>query len=302
MDRSQWPAPTIRIDEGQQKQQKSYSFNDKPTNKVSQTKPVVIQADIFSAPKDEGASSNNQREGGQKMTDWWSVGIGIATVLILLLQTAVFGRQAFRLRQTVKYMREQGNDMQNSIAQAVRAANAMENVAAGINETVITNRTVVENQRDFWSRQMRAYVSVDTGGDRRQGGNIRFEFRPTIANSGQTPANNVRVLSKCQVSTANIPEDFDFSVQFEGSGTGSVATMFPRQTKFHANIFSRKCTIQEMRRLLVGQLVFHLWGKITYDDIFEKEHFTNFSYLIFVPTNKRGSTIWHTTDRHNDAD
>jgi hypothetical protein len=54
----------------------------------------------------------------------------------------------------------------------------MENVAAGINETVITNRTVVENQRDFWSRQMRAYVSVDTGGDRRQ--------LPTVARRRQT--------------------------------------------------------------------------------------------------------------------
>ena len=299
---SYWPSPAFLGEESHKPQSEADRFHKKTSNAERSAELLVCKFDIFDAQKDQRDATDKQTEQFcNAAPDWWSIGIGIVTALILLLQTAVFGRQAFRLRQSVNYMRSQGDDMRESIAQAGRAADAMESVARGIGETVATNRTVVENQKDFWARQMRAYVSTDTGADRRQRRSIRFEFRPVIANNGQTPANNLRVSSKCEVRTPSIPADFDFSVRTDDVGAGSATTMFPRQTKFHSNVFNRRCSVQEMRGLLTGRLVFHLYGRVTYTDIFEQERFTNFSYFIFIPTNKRGSTIWRTTDQHNDA-
>lgn len=268
---------------------------------ASSTSPV--SRDDINAPKDQPETPRERGERLRKASiDGWTIFIGICTVLILGIQALVFSRQALKLRQSVEAMNTQSADTKLSIAQATRAAVAMEGVAAGIEETVKTNKTVLEYQKDFWSRQMRAYVSVDTGACIRQGRRLRFEFRPLLTNNGNTPANNVRVLSKCELVSALVPSDFDYVLGFEGPGTGSATTLFPRQTKYHANIFVRKLTIGELRPLLVGKNAFHLWGQVTYDDVFNTPRYTNFSYIIYMPTNKRGAPTWNVTDQHNDAD
>jgi hypothetical protein len=148
---------------------------------------------------------------------------------------------------------------------------------------------------------MRAYISVDIGGYRRQNKNIRFEFRPVINNTGNTPANNVRVLSKSDIIYDTISDIFDYRIAFEGTGRGSSTTLSPRQNKFHAHVFNRKCSMNEIRDLLKARNAFHLWGQVTYEDIFGIERYTRFSYMIYIPTNKRGTPVWHTTDKNNEA-
>ena len=195
--------------------------------------------------------SEHAKEKGN--ADWWLVRLTGVLGVIGLLQLAVFGLQARRLRQSIDTMRElgtqQSTDMTRSISQATRAATAMEDVATGIGETVSINKSVIEGQRDFWSRQMRAYISIDTGGYLRQNRRFRFEFQPNIANNGQTPANSLTVISRIEIKVPNIPDDFDFSLTPDHVGQRSVATMFPRQTRFHSATYHRRCTMPELRGL-----------------------------------------------------
>jgi hypothetical protein len=56
-------------------------------------------------------------------------------------------------------------------------------------------------------RQLRAYLPVEPGTTFRQSKKHRakFEFRPTVVNNGQTPASNVKILSKVDFGSPSIP-------------------------------------------------------------------------------------------------
>jgi hypothetical protein len=220
--------------------------------------------------------------------------------LCLVISTILLWRSTQRLADVAA---DQSRDMQNSIAEASRAAAAMEKVAEGIAQTVETNKTVLDTQRDFWRRQMRAYVSVEIGASVRQNrrNKTRFEFRPVLHNNGQTPAKDVRVVSICSVEAPMIPADFDYATSMATGGMTCAVTIFPHQNKFHSSVFLRDVTLSEMRELLKGTKVFHLWGRVSYKDVFDEPKYTHFSFVIFVPTNKRGLPIWHSTEQHNDA-
>jgi hypothetical protein len=158
--------------------------------------PLVVK--LLVTPKSAEQVANDKQERDEKAwSDTWLISLTGFLGLVGIIQAGVFWLQARRLRQSVELMSDQSADTKLSIAQATRAALAMEGVAAGIEETVKTNKTVLDNQRDFWSRQLRAYISVDIGIYRRQNNKLRFEFRPVPANNGNILGNNVRVLSKC---------------------------------------------------------------------------------------------------------
>jgi hypothetical protein len=61
-----------------------------------------------------------------------------------------------------------------------------------------TRDLVVGSERTA-KRQLRAYISVEMGTNFRQNRRVRFEFRPIVNNNGQTPANEVKILSKIQL-------------------------------------------------------------------------------------------------------
>ena len=61
--------------------------------------------------------------------DRWLIVIGIVQAFIFLLQLFVFRDQARKLRQTVDAAAEQSSLMKNSINEATRAADAMEEFA-----------------------------------------------------------------------------------------------------------------------------------------------------------------------------
>jgi hypothetical protein len=239
-----------------------------------------------------------------KPTDWI---LAAFTGMLVLYTRRLYVATAGLFVET-KGLREAADsqklDMAHSIREAARAATAMEGVVKGIERTVATNENVLETQRDFWSRQMRAYISVDIGGYIRQNRrkNIKFEFRPNIINNGATPANFVKVFARCDIKTINIPIDFDFSINNDHHNAPGSATIFSRVSKFKSTVFERFASRQELAGLLKGKLIFHVWGTVFYEDIFGADRSSNFSFVIFMPNNKRGNPIWQTTERHNDAD
>jgi hypothetical protein len=153
--------------------------------------------------------------------------------------------------------------------------------------------------------QLRAYVSVEIASSPpiRQKGTLRFEFRPDIVNNGQTPAKRLEVLSRIDVSEFAVPKNFDYRIPPNPPGNlKSVTTLGVGMKRFHHCIIQRALTRDELRKLAKAKLAFHIWGTVTYFDIFDVKHFTNFSYVILLPVSKRVLAIWHTTEHHNDAD
>lgn len=162
----------------------------------------------------------------------------------------------------------------------------------------------VGEARKSTERQLRAYLSVETGISYRQSQKhrTRFEFRPNVVNNGRTPASDVKILSKLDFIAPPIPRNFDYSLSPIGLAPGSIAAIGAGKDKFHGAVFYRFLTWPELRALGKGTKRFHLWGQVTYKDIFKIERRTYFSFLIFVPTSKKAQVFWLATEHHNDFD
>src|SRR5207253_5154414 len=111
-------------------------------------KPLIIKALPTEKTAAERAQEVNDRR-DKAAADWWTVGLTLALVdvgalqfLALIVQAIVFGVQAKQLRASVDLTRTNANrqeqDMAASIAEAARAAGAMERVATSLAETVVS--------------------------------------------------------------------------------------------------------------------------------------------------------------------
>jgi hypothetical protein len=158
-----------------------------------------------------------------------------------------------------------------------------------------TQRNLAE---DTAERQLRAYVSIESGGNGRQRRGGRFEFKPVITNNGLTPAEDVQILSRVGLVAPIIPSTFDYALL--PAPNPSVSTIGPRQSRVHNVIYHRILTIAERRRVVKGELAFHIYGTVSYTDVFKRRRLTNFSMVVFLP--KRSlSAFWSYTEHHNDA-
>lgn len=157
-----------------------------------------------------------------------------------------------------------------------------------------TQRNLAE---DTAERQLRAYVSVEAGQNGRQRKGYKFDFRPVLINNGLTPAADVQIISNVGVVPPLIPSNFDYSLP--PAPNPSITTIGPRQSRVHTLIFHRKLTFAEMRGIAKGTLVFHVYGTVSYKDVFGRARRTNFSMNILIPSKKLRSH-WGYTERHND--
>jgi hypothetical protein len=187
------------------------------------------------------------------------------------------------------FARIQSEDAKYSIAEAARAARAMESVAASLDvnarmivQSVDTNKEIASWQREFGQRQMRAYLSVVGGAGiyQERERNIRFEAKPRIVNSGLTPANDVRYVAKAQIVevVAAFGESFDFDL---GEPLQSGPALGPRESLNMSSIVSDYVDDAEVAAIKGGsQRRLFVWGKVTYRDIFGEVHQTIFAHSL----------------------
>jgi hypothetical protein len=234
--------------------------------------------------------------------------IGQLQTLILALQTAiflcqlyVFSDQAKRLRQTVEGAKEQSGDMKRSIAESIRAANAMEEFAKSAERgSKAAAQSVV-----LVAQQMRAYLSarIDGGIYQDRAMNLRFEVRPMLINTGLTPARRISYVAKADVLPFPLPNDFVFpSLEPPSSVFGLLA---PQQNFIMNAMVDRDFFDDgEVENIKRGNGIrLYIWGTVTYEDVFGDQRYTNFSHsIVWVPL-KDGSEriLGHYVDRHNDA-
>jgi hypothetical protein len=128
---------------------------------------------------------------------------------------------------------------------------------------------------------------------------LRFEIRPVIKNTGQTPAHDVVMYARAVILPTALPPNFDFRAPADLSG-GSVMMLGPNQDRFTSAILPRRLSFAELRGIFTAQTVrLYVYGTVTYRDAFKRRRWTNFCYsIVWLP--RRGN-MWHATTRHNDA-
>jgi hypothetical protein len=148
--------------------------------------------------------------------------------------------------------------------------------------------------------QSRAYLMSVVGSQFRQGGvrGLKFEFRPVVLNTGQTPAYDVQVASKILFLSSDEAAAFDF--RLPRARGASVMTLGPRQDRFIHTIFDRTLSKAELREYKKNNKRLYVFGTLFYRDAFRARRYTHFCYSINW-WSKRGPPLWHSVHRHNDS-
>jgi hypothetical protein len=167
--------------------------------------------------------------------------------------------------------RGQAKDMKDSIAEGSRAATAMEEVASA------TKRNT-ETLQPMLHKQMRAYISVDTGAPTCQHGTLNFAGAPIMTNTGLTPARNVS--HKIKAAILDLSKDpgtyqFDESAEIRKSD----AVLSPRQTFVLNTYIENRVPDEDVPGIMAGATKrLFVWGTVTYDDIYGGSWETNFCH------------------------
>jgi len=162
-----------------------------------------------------------------------------------------------------------------------------------------TQQSVVEG-KDTAKRQLRAYLIVNIGGaiyqEREKG--LKFEGKPLLVNTGQTPARKVRYKAKSAILPFPPSDNFVFEEVGEDIGFGMLGA---QQTATMGAIVDEFCEdegVESIKKMMGKSL--YIWGTVTYEDTFGNPHFTKFGQQLYW--NKDNSVNGHFIPNHNDGD
>ena len=171
----------------------------------------------------------------------------------------------------------------------------------GVLGTILYSHLTLRHSSLTTRRQLRAYVSVAIGQSFNQGGKarLRFEFRPTITNNGQTPAYRLQVASDIRILPNPLPDDADLSLTTHGPG--SVITLGAQQNIYTPVIMKGRLSLAELREVYKGdKRRLYVFGRVTYEDTFGDSHTTHYCFWIGLFVRRR--PVWNSTAVHNAAD
>ena len=215
------------------------------------------------------------------------------TGVLALVTTLLFIATYLLWRTTVGLSRDakttgadQAAKMQKSIAEAGRAATAMEGVADSmainaeqIVESVSISKEMAARQKILGETQLRAYLSVLIGDALYQDSRLRFEARPRLVNTGSTPARNVRWRIKCAILPNELPPNFRFDISGPRKGSGFIPQ--GQSVQMQSAVEARIPDGDVLTTKTGGEQSLHVWGYVIYEDIFRRTHRTTFAQQLF---------------------
>lgn len=235
-------------------------------------------------------ADNSKHKSCWDQEKWWEAkfftDIKITDVLLAIftgLLVVVGGWQGWQLKRTVDAMKiideGQSANVQRSIRQSVRAADAMERAATAMDESAWYTRAIasgtgrtaraVENTAE---RQLRAYISATVLGAPDIERNDLMTIAVMIKNHGQTPARDVITLGCMGFHQIGRGED----VFAEGMEIAKLNNPEPSKIVLHPQAertLTYECpALTDAQRLIVldGSLQrIFVWGEINYKDAFE---------------------------------
>jgi hypothetical protein len=219
-------------------------------------------------------------------------GLGVSTVMLWRAGE----RQIELARETSA---SQSSETQASISEAVRAATAMEGVAQGIALSVQAAQESVATLKERTAMQMRAYVAVVVGVAiyQERDRNLKFEARPTIINTGHTPAHNLGFQATAGIMPVPFPDDFAFPIPEQRLGAAMLGPQQNFVMKVIAPDFVDEADVPAIKTGEGKSLC--VWGLVTYTDAFGIARETRFSQVLSWL--KDGSITGHYTQQHNNA-
>ncbi|MGC2697133.1 MAG: hypothetical protein WA738_15210 [Candidatus Angelobacter sp.] len=238
-----------------------------PDQRGTENSPLVVKQLI--PPKTQEEAERDTTERNEKTAnDRHVVQLTAALALIGFGQLLVYYYQARKLRQTVKAAGEQSKAMEKHIGEAARSANAMEEIA----DVIQSGNTSI----------MRAYLSVIIGTavyqESQEG--VKFEGKPSLVNTGSTPARNVRIWISARIMTTKEAETFDYPLGEESAKASAVAA--PHQNYLLSAMVQNLVPDAEVPDIKHGRgKGLATWGRVTYDDIFGQSHTTRFGQWLF---------------------
>jgi hypothetical protein len=137
-------------------------------------------------------------------------------------------------------------------------------------------------------RELRAYLTVVVGGaifqqrrDEDKGGDLKFESDPLIANTGRTPARNVTFKARSAILPIPLPQGINLpDAPDEGIG-GNI--LGPQQNANMFAVVDGFCADKDVDSIKYakGDNGLYVWGRVTYEDVFGRNHFTLFCQQIY---------------------
>jgi hypothetical protein len=168
-----------------------------------------------------------------------------------------------------------------------------------------STRRLVKSGENTAKRQLRAYiVATIKGCDVPETSDGIFTFHLAIKNTGQTPAHELKVISRTDIFDYPFTEDFDFSIPNMDNPSVS---LLGAQEVTGSESRSEPMTSESWRHILNKNSGKRLctYGTIRYHDIFEDPQHTNVCFVHSVevrdPETGRVRVTSHVATRHNDA-
>jgi hypothetical protein len=185
--------------------------------------------------------------------EWWLFIIAVPSLYVVARQAVLMKRHAEHL-----------NTLSKSTADAARAMESS-----------------VEVSRDTAKRQLRAYLTVSIGAGvyqvKTEG--LRFEGKPTVTNSGQTPAYKVRLQTKAAILPLPLPRETSLSEIGDEEGETTLGVQQVAIMSCRVDNFSHDEEVESIKAGSKGRSLY-VWGIIFYEDVFGDEHYTRFCHQI----------------------
>lgn len=174
-------------------------------------------------------------------------------------------------------------------------------IAIQTNATLTAARAAqasVKEAQETAKRQLRAYLSVGIGPGISQDRNLRlrYEGKPVVFNSGDTPAHKVRLWTKAAVLPTPAPLEGEF-VSGEPTGEGTIGA---KQSAFLSGVVDVLVDDSEVEKIERGQKALYVWGLVQYEDTFGSKHSTRFCHQYLGPPNDKSQCIY--VAGHNSSD
>ena len=302
----------------QKSQAASTQHQATPDQRGTEQSPVVVK--VLPPPQTQEEAANVQAKEQadheeRASSKRWNVWTTLLLVGIAFGQLVVYGLQARRLRQTIEKMDEitrgQATDTKASIAEATRAATAMEQSAAAA-------KISANVAKDALTKLQRPFVSLDGLADHRRWDNlpdghptnVSYRVNAVLANRGTTPTKNMTLVVRYSLREQPLPPGFDFPY----TGQPEPVVIGPQGL---LNTPVGIITGDELLAVGKGERYYYLWGAATYRDICDDTpvHHFLFCYrltnVLGDPTNPRTpknpngtdvSFMWFSHSEHNSAD
>lgn len=129
---------------------------------------------------------------------------------------------------------------------------------------------------------------------------VRFEGKPSLVNTGNTPARKVRIRIAADILPNPLPDDFGFSIPDELTGIGE-QTVGVRQPYVLSGIVKTFVPDPEVSAIKEGiKKALYVWGVVSYEDIFGNRHKTQFGQMLTWWPN--GQVFGYYVPGQNDTD